>query len=237
MGALPAFVTFTGLDAWTDLDYVEDLSRRYPIEWGILFSPTRRDLEPRYPGRRTVEAAIARPIRLAAHLCGSYARTIVGTGECPEVEHLLEQGFYRFQVNTADETADPLVIRRFAERMRLDGRGILQSRNPMYFPFSPVVDWLFDRSGGRGVLPGRWPLPQIGSRAMVGFAGGLGLDTARMLLDCINDFHPQDVPFWLDMESRIRTDDRLDLDKCEAVCRAVYGGAGAETPSPQTGRR
>ncbi|GAA4256618.1 hypothetical protein HLK65_28415 [Azospirillum formosense] len=29
-------------------------------------------------------------------------------------------------------------------------------------------------------------------------------------------------PYWIDMESGVRTDDWLDLDKVEAVCRAVY---------------
>jgi hypothetical protein len=31
-------------------------------------------------------------------------------------------------------------------------------------------------------------------------------------------------PYWIDMESGVRTDDRFDLGKCRAVCDAVYGG-------------
>ena len=37
----PHFLTFTGIDADTDLDRVHDLSRRYPLEWGVLFSPDK----------------------------------------------------------------------------------------------------------------------------------------------------------------------------------------------------
>jgi hypothetical protein len=29
--------------------------------------------------------------------------------------------------------------------------------------------------------------------------------------------------FWIGMESGIRSNGRLDLNKCEAVCRAVFG--------------
>jgi hypothetical protein len=28
--------------------------------------------------------------------------------------------------------------------------------------------------------------------------------------------------YWLDMESGVRTDDWLDLDKCESVCRSLF---------------
>ena len=31
------------------------------------------------------------------------------------------------------------------------------------------------------------------------------------------------VPFWIDIETGVRTDGLLDVDKCAAVCAAVYG--------------
>jgi len=33
----PRWITFTGLDEYTDIKRVRDLSAKYPIEWGILF--------------------------------------------------------------------------------------------------------------------------------------------------------------------------------------------------------
>jgi hypothetical protein len=30
--------------------------------------------------------------------------------------------------------------------------------------------------------------------------------------------------YWIDMESGVRTDDRFDIEKCRAVCEAVFGG-------------
>lgn len=33
----PKWITFTGLDEKTDFNRVEDISKRFPVEWGILF--------------------------------------------------------------------------------------------------------------------------------------------------------------------------------------------------------
>jgi hypothetical protein len=40
-----------------------------------------------------------------------------------------------------------------------------------------------------------------------------------------NDQLPErDLTYWIDMESGVRDDDnRFSLDKCQAVCEAVYG--------------
>ncbi|WP_454909583.1 hypothetical protein [Variovorax gossypii] len=38
----PQFTTFTGADDDTCIDEMQALSRDYPVEFGILFSPTRQ---------------------------------------------------------------------------------------------------------------------------------------------------------------------------------------------------
>ncbi len=38
----PEFITLTGLDDRTDLDAAIALSEKYPIEWGVLFSPSQQ---------------------------------------------------------------------------------------------------------------------------------------------------------------------------------------------------
>jgi phosphoribosylanthranilate isomerase len=53
----------------------------------------------------------------------------------------------------------------------------------------------------------------------VGYAGGINPDNAAEVVSRI-----QADRYWIDMETGVRTGDWLDLDKCEAVCRAVYGG-------------
>ena len=219
MARLPDFMTFTGIDAWTDLDRVEDLSRRYPIEWGILFSPKRQGVDPRYPSlfhAGLITHQIGN-LHLAAHLCGGHARDVLEKGRCSTLTPWIDCVFGRFQINTSDP-ADPHRVAEFADNH--GGTGILQCQG--LFPNTCEVDWLQDGSGGRGVHPDGWLSPEEGG-PFVGYAGGLGPDTIATALPAIQATIPPNTPYWIDMESGIRTDDRLDLDKCEAVCRAVYG--------------
>lgn len=218
MSALPSFITFTGLDAWTDLRRVANLSSRYPIEWGVLFSPKRQGVDPRYPDGETLSAIMwMAGIQKAAHLCGDHARSIMQSGECGPIPVDLFY-FDRVQVNHA--SPDPLAINAFR-----DGWGrfrcIAQSRGSE-FPADTSVDWLHDLSGGRGEAGAFWP--EHPGR-LVGYAGGINPENVASVIAGIN----ADAPYWIDMESGVRTDDRLDLDKCEAVCRAVYGPSPTDT--------
>lgn len=221
----PAFVTFTGIDEWTDTARIRDLSDRYPVEWGILFSPRLQGDHPRYPSVAAVERtvrALGGRVGLAAHLCGGHAATVLATARCPDLEGVLAAGFGRFQVNTADPAADPGIVAGFA--MHAGGTGIMQCRTPPphSFPYEDRVAWLYDASGGRGATPAAWPEPPAGSK-LVGYAGGLGPDTVAAALSVIGAGRLPGQPYWIDMETNVRTDERLDLDRCEAVLRAAYG--------------
>lgn len=210
---LPEFVTFTGVDAATDLDEMERLSDLYPVEWGILFSATRQGNDPRYPDEATIRRALKRDLQFAAHLCGSYARSIMEGGR-PHPFDLTPGGFGRIQVN--DAHPDPARIESYCDGV-WSARGIAQSRGDV-FPETDEIDWLFDCSGGRGLAPTSYP-PHPGGDRLVGYAGGIGPDNARMVIETI----ASEGPYWIDMEGRIRTgDDRLDLDSCRRVLEVVY---------------
>ena len=56
----------------------------------------------------------------------------------------------------------------------------------------------------------------------VGYSGGLGPDTVQTALTAITLQHPEHVPFWIDMEGAIRTEDVFDLGKCRSVCELVF---------------
>ena len=89
------------------------------------------------------------------------------------------------------------------------------------FPDDARLDWLFDVSFGTGIRPTHWP--RANPAVLCGYSGGIGPDTVSAVVEAIAA--PAGVPYWIDMESGIRTNDRLDLDKCETVCRAVFGEA------------
>ena len=217
MPRLPEFITFTGLDELTNLDRVRDLSNRFPLEFGVLFSPKRQGSDPRYPGEKLLGQLRRRThlLHLSAHLCGEHARSVVRMSEA----RVKLDGFARVQVNH-DDPHDG-AIAQFA-RNRAGALPIAQTRGDV-FPNSVTVSWLFDRSAGTGVAPSSWP-KHPGKGRLVGYAGGIGPDNVREVLEAIDS----DGPYWIDMESGVRSvdflgRDWLDLDKCEAVCLAVYG--------------
>ncbi|WP_247896806.1 hypothetical protein [Azospirillum argentinense] len=206
----PEFITFTGLDARTDLARALHIATVYPVEFGVLFSGTRQGREPRYPDRKTItHIACAGLPRLAAHVCGGYAWRI--NTNTPTGLNLTP--FRRVQVNHPSPDAGA-IAREMEEWGR--PRGVAQTRD-LEFPASTMVDWLFDRSAGEGKAPEEWPQHPGGDR-LVGYAGGIGPGNVGDVLRKI----AATGPYWIDMESGVRTDDWLDLDKVEAVCRAFY---------------
>ncbi len=213
----PVHITFTGLDASALAPDVLALSREYPIEWGILFHPTRQG-SGRFPAIDEIEPFLARDLRLSAHLCGGYARDVVEGAGAPIAIGTQLHRFVRIQVNTAQRGVRPAVVAEFARSF--GARGILQCRGFERFPEDPTVDWLFDRSGGQGRLADRWPVPSAPG-TFVGYSGGLGPDTIEAALVAIARSHPGHIPFWIDMESAIRTNEKFDLAKCRRVCEIV----------------
>lgn len=232
----PKFITFTGVDEKTNPDRVLDLSKRYPVEWGILFSRNKQGKANRYPSINTIGNFLfvmkdVPSVKLSAHICGRYSNDIMtGSGAPIGLRSFLHDHFERTQINVADgethvdeSNVFPGNAMDFAQSIGAK-RAIIQCRS--LFPNKPQVDWLFDQSGGAGIEPHSWYAGALGSSAFCGYAGGIGPHNVLKVLENIEG-HPLDKEFWIDMEGNIRTNDWLDLDKCEAVLRAVYGeGAG-----------
>lgn len=215
MPTLPEFITFTGVDERTSPDRMLALSARYPIEWAILFSPDRQGQadQPRYPSLAFIEELVdeVQELRLAAHLCGEAARQVMDEG-VSQHDELLAAHFQRVQVNAREPRVD--AITRWARRAAVTP--IVQCRGD--FPSDERVLYLFDASGGRGIQPAGWPAALPG---LCGFAGGISPDNAAQVVQAVGQSAGR---YWIDMESGVRGEgDRLDLDRCAAVCQAVFG--------------
>ncbi|MCX5512029.1 phosphoribosylanthranilate isomerase [Kaistia algarum] len=207
--ASPDFITFTGIDERTSLGRLTELSARYPIEWGVLMDPGRQGKDPRFPSTEALADILTSELRLAGHLCGNHADG-VRNGELARASFDLSR-FGRIQINSHKVSVAEAA--RFGRRI---GRRCILPCGGDRFPESNAVDWLHDLSGGRGRETAHWP-PHPGRLA--GYAGGIGPDNAGQIVAAI----AADGPYWIDMETRIRRDDWLDLDQCERVCVAVYG--------------
>jgi hypothetical protein len=216
----PNFITFTGLDARTDLHRVQKLSDLYPVEWGTLFSPKQQGVHNRYPDVDTVVSislflSNERHIMSAAHVCGAHARTIMA-GDIPDIDF---SPFSRIQVNHTAPDAE--VLAAFQTRVKPNLNAVIaQVRGD--FPTSHPIFWLYDPSGGKGISQKEWPV-HTDQNVMVGYAGGINPSNISDVVEQIGSRTGQG-PYWLDMESGVRSDDDwLDLDKCENILSAVYG--------------
>lgn len=214
----PDFITFTGVDDATDAADLVRLADDYPVEFGVLFSPKRQGIEPRYPKFPAIAWLVSElPLQWAAHLCGGDARTVIENGH--SVHDNLLRYFQRAQINTADPNVQPTRIGNWAAERNL--RAILQCRGD--FPRVASVDVLFDASGGRGISPDAWPAAS--RTTFCGYAGGLRPENVSAAVQTIGT---QGMRYWIDMESGVRdANDRFSLDLCRQVCEAVYGAPGA----------
>ena len=215
--SLPAFIAFTGVDRTDLIPHLQALSARYPIEWGMLVDDAQSE-KPLFPDRAARQQLLrAGGLRWAAHVCGAEARAIV---DAPEDVTIDLAGFSRVQVNHGFHGSHESQIANTWRFGRTQGvRTLLQCGDP--FPEDARVDWLYDVSFGKGLRPEGWP--RLARQPFCGFSGGIGPDTVRDILDLIDA--PTGTPYWIDMETGVRSDGWLDLAKCEAVCRAVYGDA------------
>ena len=211
---LPRFITFTGVDERTDISRLQRIDRKYPgkIEWAILRSKTKNGQVHRYPSELVADNFQHIPVAKAMHVCGAWSRQINNHPDGAWPVDLNPHYFNRVQVNHTHP--DPIRLVTLSERY---GRQFIgQCRD--YFPRPSMgVRWLFDASGGRGIKPSVWIDPSHQSISC-GYAGGIDPDSARSVVAKIPA-----ATYWIDMETGVRTDDWFDLDKCEAVLKAVYG--------------
>lgn len=209
----PDFITFTGVDAQADLVDLFGISSVYPVEWGVLISKKRAGKDPRYPNLMVAQSILDRPMPSAAHVCGEFANAIMSREPVP-----LFGTANRVQINHPNPDVEAA-----RDWSRSTGyRIILQSRDELGFP-APThhLEWLFDRSGGKGQQPESWPpYPVFQAQRLVGYAGGITPDNVAATLEAI----AATGPYWIDMESGVRDEnDCFDLERVRAVCEAVYG--------------
>lgn len=219
-------VTITGADDRTDLRELARLGVRYPfVEWGILISEAKAG-GPRHPTPEwrqrlaKIAAGTAGGLRLAAHLEGSLSRKAMLEGSDGFFTGAYHAEFFRrIQLNgfsSVAKTVDcPVIVRHpthvFIFQVESEEAYALAARHGA--SRAANVGVLFDKSGGKGETPARWPEPKFD--LSTGFAGGIGPGKVDAVCEAIRGY--PFGPFWIDMEANVRTDDVLDLAKVERV--------------------
>lgn len=213
-------VTITGIDGLTNMNEVESLTKEFPfVEWGVLLSPSSQGKTPRFPGVHTLEGVRNRPnLPWSGHLCGRHVQTILNGYAWVEREIVPWPVFRRIQINTHGQRywfnkeglANVL-------RKNLDKEFIFQYDNVNGKLLEAMDEMgvknystLFDLSHGAGVLPEEWPKPIEG--VSCGYAGGISPENIKDQIKKVLSV-AGDRPFWMDMETHVRTNEVLDMDK------------------------
>jgi hypothetical protein len=239
-------ITFTGVDNNTDLKKLNKLSNDYPfIEWGVLFSRSKQGIDPRYPDLYTISDFMnLEKITKSAHLCGAWVKNLINSEYSnlvsPYAIYTLFGPFQRYQLNISGGLKDfngdvfnqyscalnkmsylnPNSLNGFQEKPHY----IIQSKtfdldlkNKCELVPLHLIDVLLDCSGGVGkelnvvAPPGNFSYTP-------GFAGGINPENVENILEKIEALKIKQN-YWIDMESGVRTDNWLDLDKCEAIVK------------------
>lgn len=218
-------VSLTGPDEKTSLSDLEQLSQLYPfIEWALLYVP-HNEGAPRNPGQAWRKAFFnaALPGYSAVHLCGDLAFEQLLKQALPE--EISKASRIQLNINARKQTFDDATVLNVYKRsLDLGPDIILQYHENTAHIIAQFMDslpsedkWrvhiLMDASKGKGVTPDSWQNAGI-KDVYYGFAGGLGPGKILPALEIIEQYQ---TPYWIDMESNIRTNNEFDIVKAQSV--------------------
>jgi phosphoribosylanthranilate isomerase len=223
------YISITGADDQVSIGELVRLSKVFPlVEWAILYYPSRtgenRNPSPEWRREFLGRCAFANK---AAHLCATAVPSFVDEGLDFEPE--LRQ-FQRIQLNFTRERLTEERLPQLVSRVRQEaGTSFMTQENGKnagvteLFAGVPNHQILFDASAGHGVSPDQWPVPVAGK--FCGYAGGLSPANIDFELDRIQRAAGR-LPYWIDMESGVRTENHFDLGKVGLVLENVYRTLG-----------
>jgi hypothetical protein len=218
--------TFTGVDEFSSLEKIESISRMYPlVEWGVLLSTSEnRALNGnRYPSVAWLENNLPKLFQIgektkasiALHVCGKETKLLLEQNESSVALNLISF-VNRIQINFSykEKQVNQLEILcakypniSFITQHNESNKDLYKKINAKNHQV------LFDTSGGRGVKCEEWNSSL--ENKICGYAGGLGLEGISEDLSKIKEVAFND--FWIDMEGKIRTEDKLNLEFCEKI--------------------
>lgn len=207
-------ITFTGIDIHTDLNEVINISNNNKnIEFGILFTTTPNERN-RYMNldniKHTIEYLTLNNVKIALHVCGNGAKRAIMNNELDFISKL-----NRMQINGQQKVKDIELICNSYPYLEIITQHNINNESLLAVKANNH-SILIDSSGGNGISPTEWILPDTSKR--IGFAGGLGLDNIQSE---ISKFYNLKEEFWIDMENKIRTNDWFDLDIIKNILKLI----------------
>lgn len=221
-------ITFTGIDAKTDIKALTEIQREFPIaEFGVLTSYHWYENGNRYLDPNVINELRGNGLSLSLHVCGSAAHD-AAAGRWDLIDKLVWSNidlFQRIQLNISNRSDNPNALGCLPKIVEQEV--IIQTRdgaNTSIYDatiekfrekdkFGRSFSMLLDASGGQGIDT---PLKVLPSNGKIGYAGGISPDNVEEKLVFLLS-HVMQGTFWIDMESGVRTDDWFDVGKVRKV--------------------
>jgi len=197
------------------------LQKKYPFaEFGVLLSYDWKENGQRFPNPEILARLEKQGLNLSAHFCGQAAIDLAIGKRFKVLEQLSShiRLFRRCQLNLRANglfsnlrKLSPIpYINEVIVQMHTPElcEQFLAGERPKHLSF------LLDASGGAGIDTPIQILTSPG--AHIGYAGGIGPDNVEGKLRTLLEYDSKEK-FWIDMETRVRTEEWLDLDKVEQV--------------------
>lgn len=219
-------ITFTGIDAYTDIKELCQIQKEYPLaEFGVLLTDDWENNGYRYADPKILLPTLAdKGLNLSCHLCGKIAREAVMNNFSSVFELCGDyfRIFKRCQLNVSKNKKNPT-------KLNLDipdtlDEIIIQQHSAdncdLYLNSLPndKLSVLLDASGGRGVNTN---IQVLDSPLKIGYAGGISPDNVLEKVKYLEDQN-EVRNYWIDMETHVRTNNKLDLNKVKTVLSRVY---------------
>ena len=221
-------ITFTGVDERTDCNRLYNIQKTYPLaEFDILLSEKWKERGNRYIDPELIKFLEPLGLNLSLHLCGSLARAALG-GNWNKTFAILGDDFKLFkrcQLNVSKEKPKDQVTclsvpeslnELIIQQMSVNDMPLF---NTLPSDYKGKVSVLLDASGGLGIDTELNVKDMKGFK--VGYAGGINPGNVEEKLKYILSEN-NGSPFWIDMETGVRTDGWFDLDKVEDVIEKCY---------------
>jgi len=230
-------VSFTGADDKVSPDALAAITRRaaLPVEWGILYYPELEGAA-RVPGTAWRERFLALGLpHSAVHLCGVQVfREILDASTAPaRITDLKRYARVQLNINARGVQFTPAEVLAVYGTLHQAGLSLILQYNDdsktlidqfvaqLNHEGLSRIHVLFDGSKGLGQRPAAWSASVSfkGHALFCGYAGGLGPDVVAAELPKIAAAAQagSNAPYWIDMETGVRTDDVFDLAKVETV--------------------
>lgn len=232
------YCAMTGADDPVDVRDLLVIGKDFPfVEWALLWMPERAGTQ-RFPTAGWIRnfKKECSGSHASLHLCGQ-GLIDFAAGKKAEVM----EGFRRIQLNLKyDNAGDRIDLAQLAARVgaQPEVQFILQYTDDKKDALLPLFRdipnhaLLFDASAGAGVSPDKWSAPVPGH--FCGYAGGLGPDNIAENLEMIRKITPAGYVTWVDMESKVRTEDEFDLGKVRHVLEIAAAYALPPRQATQT---